>query len=336
MILYAVGLTLFAMLLSVTAGAFAARTDADTSPAPSEQPAASPSVTPPLGLLDSATTLRFLDRDGTIRDITMAEYLVGVVAAECPAGFETNALSAQAVAARTYTLRQMRIEPRTEHPDADVCGDFTHCQAFVSESDMRANWGARYDEYLAKIRAAVAATDGVYLTYASQPILAVFHSSSNGWTEDAAAVWGGAFPYLVSVPTPDADEDIPNFTTTVSVTLDDFKAAILSRHADADLTGASETWVGASTFDASGRVASVMIGGVAMSGLELRELFELRSTSLTVEVGDDVTITAAGYGHGVGMSQYGANALAKHGFTWREILETYYTGAGFSDEVQSA
>jgi len=340
----AAGALIFSLVLAVITGI--ALPDSDTftraetdqnemieSPLPVTSEPAFENSAPTVSETDSATVLKLLD-NGVIREITMDEYLYYVVAAESPAEFEPEALAAQAVAARTYVLYQMYITGRDEHPDADVCSDFTHCQAFTNETALRDSWGDDYTNYEAKIREAVSSTDGIYMVYADEPILAVFHSSSDGWTESAAEVWGSPLPYLVSVPTPDTGEDIPNFFTTVEVAHSDFKDTIGGIDNAADFTGDPSEWVGAYEYDASGRVSSVLLGGVSVPALKLRELFELRSTSFNIDVtADTVVFTVNGYGHGVGMSQYGANAMAKHGFTWREILSSYYIGAGFSDTL---
>ncbi len=263
---------------------------------------------------------------GETVETTMAEWLPGAVAGEMPAGFEAEALKAQAVAARTYILYLMTTT-KAAHPDADVCDDPGCCKAHLTEEQMRANWGEDYDANYAKILGAVRSTDGQYLAWEGKPIEAVFHSSSAGMTEDAAEVWS-ARPYLVSVDSPETVDDVPNYVTSVSVPASDFAAKVLEAHPDAQLSGESAFWLGEVSYDASGRVDSAEIGGVAVPGTELRTLFGLRSTAFTLDyAGGAFLFTVTGYGHGVGMSQYGANVMAQGGSGYAEILAHYYPGA---------
>lgn len=274
---------------------------------------------------DAATTVRVAMEGGEVTEMTMEDYLWSVVAAEMPASFEPEALKAQAVTARTYTVWKMRAG-EANHPDADVCTDINCCQAFLSREQAAANWGASAQTYTEKIRAAVAGTDGQIVTYEGQPIQAVFFSSAAGRTEDAVEVWGNSVPYLVGVDSPEG-EDVPNYHTQVTLTADEFRTAFLARYPGADLSGAPSGWFQNQTATASGRVASVDVGGVRVTGTGLRSLFSLRSASFSVETGEDsVTFQVTGYGHGVGMSQYGANTLAQQGRTYQEILQWYYTG----------
>ena len=274
---------------------------------------------------DRAVTVRVSMEDGEVVEMTMEDYLWSVTAAEMPASFEPEALKAQAVTARTYTVWKMTAgEPH--HPDADVCTDINCCQAFLSREQAAANWGESAQVYTEKIRAAVAETDGQVITYDGQPIQAVFFSSADGRTEDAVEVWGNSVPYLVGVDSPEG-EDVPNYHTEVTLTAEEFRTAFLARYPGADLSGAPTSWFRNQTSTASGRVAAVEVGGVTVTGTGLRSLFSLRSTSFSVEAGEDsVTFRVTGYGHGVGMSQYGANALARQGRTCQEILQWYYTG----------
>ncbi len=274
---------------------------------------------------DGQVTVRVSMEGGEVAEMTMADYLWSVTAAEMPASFEPEALKAQAVTARTYAVWKMAAgEPN--HPEADVCTDINCCQAFLSREQAAANWGAPAAEYTEKISAAVTETDGQIMTYEGQPIQAVFFSSSAGRTEDAVAVWGNAVPYLVGVDSPEG-EDVPNYHTEVTLTAEEFRTAFLAQYPGADLSGEPDAWFQNQTFTASGRVAAMDVGGVTVKGTQLRSLFSLRSTSFTVAPGEDsVTFRVTGYGHGVGMSQYGANALARQGKSYQEILSWYYTG----------
>ena len=274
---------------------------------------------------DAQTTVRVLTQDGVVTEMTMADYLWSVVAAEMPAAFEVEALKAQTVTARTYTTWKMKAG-EAKHPNADVCTDINCCQAYIDRGEAAVNWGAAAAEYTEKIRSAVSDTDGQIITYEGQPIQAVFFSSANGSTEDAVAVWGNAVPYLVGVDSPEG-ENVPNYYTEVSVSKEEFRTIFLAAYPGADLTGETSGWFRNRTLTASGRVASIEIGGIAVRGTQIRSLFSLRSASFTVETAEDqITFLVTGYGHGVGMSQYGANALAKQGKIYTEILTWYYTG----------
>ena len=291
------------------------------SPTPAPQPAPSP------GALDAARTVRLLGRDGQVAELTMGDYLWGVVAAEMPAAFEQDALRAQAVCARTYSLWKIGAKSHQED-GADICADSTCCQAYLTREDAAQRWGAGPSSaYTAKIAAAVADTDGQVLTYDGAPIQAVFFSSASGSTEDAEAVWGKSLPYLVSVDSPEGDE-VPNYRSTVTLTAEQVKKAAGEAGLGADLSGEPSTWFANLTRTASGRVASLELGGAQLSGGAARSLFALRSACFDVSEQDGVfTFSVTGYGHGVGMSQYGANAMARAGSGWRDILAHYYTGA---------
>ena len=271
--------------------------------------------------------------DGVLREYSMEDYLLGVLAAEMPASFEPEALKAQAVAARTFILNRV-IHASPNHPDAAVCDDHTCCEAFINLNSMRAKWGADYAEYLEKLKDAVRGTDGQVLLFEGEPILAAFHSSSAGQTESSAAVWSDR-PYLVSVSSPETDSDVPNYVSTVEVSTDDFKKTICAAYPQAEFPQDPGNWLSTPAIDAGGRVGNMSIGGVNVSGTTLRSLFSLRSTAFTLEyTGNSFLFTVTGYGHGVGMSQYGANVMAKQGATYKEILAHYYPGSELTDAMQ--
>ena len=301
-------------LPEASAPAAAESTAPETSAAPAPLAASAGEPAP-----DSITVLT---DDGTIT-MDMQEYLVGVVAAEMPASFQDEALKAQAVAARTYA---MYCAQGQKHGEAQVCTDYACCQAWQSEEALRQKWGGDYDTYSQKIRAAVEATAGQYLSYEGQPVFAAFHSSSAGATEDCGQVWNPS-PYLVSVSSPETAEDVPNYISTVECAPLDFRDTLLYAHPEADFTGEESGWIGEIRLDGSGRVASAVLGGVSMKGTELRQLFSLRSTAFQLEyTGESFRFTVTGYGHGVGMSQYGANVMAREGETYTGILAHYYPG----------
>lgn len=275
--------------------------------------------------VDEQTVIRVKTGEGQVEEMSMADYLWSVTAAEMPASFEPEALKAQVVSARTYAHRKMEIGEEG-HTDADVCTDIACCQAFITPEETAALWGAQAAQYTLKIRAAVEQTDGEVVTYQGETIQAVFFSSASGSTEDAVAVWGNSVPYLVAVDSPEG-ESVPNYHTTVIFTAEEFREKFLAAYPQADLSGMPTGWVRNKSVTQSGRVAEITVGGVSVKGTELRSLFGLRSTCFSVETGEDsVTFQVTGYGHGVGMSQYGANALAQQGKTYIDILKWYYTG----------
>ena len=274
---------------------------------------------------DENMTIR-LKRGNSIIELTMAEYLTGVVGAEMPAAFETEALKAQAVAARTYTMYKMQINPSSNHPDADVCDDTACCKAYKDTEQLKEKWGVSYSAYMEKIKSIVSSTDGEYLSYENEPILAVFHSSSTGKTESCENVWGSSLPYLISVDSMENRENVPQYESVVTISPTNFSETIKSNHPDADFSGNEDTWITKTQYSESGRLLTAKIGGVTVTGTELRKLFDLRSTGMDIAFTDNgVEFSVIGYGHGVGMSQYGANAMAQDGCTYQEILAWYYT-----------
>ncbi len=274
---------------------------------------------------DSAFTLRLLQSDGTVTTLTMAEYLPGVVAAEMPAAFQPAALQAQAVAARTYACARCSA-PSSAHPDADLCTDYSCCQAYRTAEERQTAWGENAASYEDKVSSAVSSTDGQVILYDGQPIRAVFFSSASGSTSAAEEVWGSQVPYLSSVSTPEGDE-VPNFRTTLSLTPSEFSATFLAQYPQAELNGSPSSWFSAPEYASSGCTSALTVGGVRVSGRDLRTLFSLRSSRFTVSATDSaVTFSVVGYGHGVGMSQYGANSMAKAGSSYEDILTHYYTG----------
>ena len=292
----------------------------------SPQPDNAASLSPSVGGIDSRQMLRVLIGGETV-EMDMATYLAGVVRAEMPAVFESEALKAQAVAARTYTIHKILNGGSENHPDADACDDITCCKAYTDAAAAAANWGTDAPQYEEKIRAAVRDTDGECILYEGSPILAVFHSSSVGATMDAASVWSEAVPYLVSVSSPENSETVPNYYTSGAFTVSTLKTLLQEALPETDLSGSHTQWFTDITRTPSGTVTSVTVGGVTITGNRLRTILGLRSPCFTISFdGDSALFSVTGYGHGVGMSQYGANVLASGGMNYREILAWYYTG----------
>ena len=263
------------------------------------------------GDLDGEMVLKVLAGD-TVEEMTLGEYLVGVVRAEMPASFEPEALKAQAVAARTYTLYKMQTGGN--HGDtADICTDSTCCQAYISEENARNNWGENADAYEEKIETAVRETDGETILYGGVPILAVFHSCSAGQTRSSGQVWVSDLPYLQAVSSPEPADSIPNYYSRVEFTAEEFREKVLASYPEADLSGDISGWLQNAVTDTAGSVESVDVGGVSMKGSTLRSVLGLRSACFEWEAADGkLVFFVTGYGHGVGMSQWGANYLAEH------------------------
>ena len=275
----------------------------------------------PLETLQSAQRVRLNMKlrcaDGTLAEMDMDEYLVGVVLAEMPSTFKIEAKKAQAVAARTFALKAGVTGGK--HGDGSVCAEPGCCQAYLTNAEYLDKGGSQ--GAIDDARAAVDATSGYVLTYQGQLIEATYFSCSGGSTEDAVAVWGTDFPYLRAVESP-GEEAAAHHSDTVSFTkqeLQDRLGIILS--------GKPDSWIGTATYTAGGGVNTISIGGKTFSGTVLRASLGLRSTAFTMEpAGDGVNIITKGFGHRVGLSQYGADAMAASGSSFVEILAYYYRG----------
>jgi len=256
-------------------------------------------------------------QDSLIKTMELEEYILGVVLAEMPASFEEQALMAQSVVARTYALK--RQKEGTRHPGAGVCTNSLCCQAFISPSEYINKQGTK--ENLEKVRNAVNATSGLVLTYLGKLAESTYFSCSGGRTEDAQAVWGTDIPYLQAVESP-GEEKAESFEASVSFTIEQFLEALGRK-----LSGDPDTWFGTVAYTEGGGVDTMMIGGIQYSGTELRKLLGLNSTAFYVETDSEgITLTTHGKGHRVGMSQYGAEAMAVGGNNYRQILSYYYPG----------
>lgn len=276
-----------------------------------------------------STITAYSAETGSVSEVDFGEYLNGVVAAEMPASFEPEALKAQAVAARSYIIRRMQAYEQDgippEHNGAMTCDNPAHCKAHISEQKLRELWGERYDEYMSKISQCVESTKGLVMTYDGEVVNAVFHSTSSGNTENAKDVWGGDVAYLVSVKS-EGDELSPKFDGEMVVSRDEFKDKIRKVYPEAKWEDEKELVESIARSDAGG-IISLVTGGVKMKGTELRTLFSLKSANVEFSYDDEsVIMTTKGNGHGVGMSQYGANYLASTGMGYEDILKTYYTG----------
>ena len=262
-------------------------------------------------------TVTVLLGDGSAAEMELEQYLTGVLLGEMPADFEMEAKKAQAVVARTYALRAR--QGHSKHDTADVCTDAACCQGYFPPEDYIAQGGSQ--EAVAAAEQAVAETAGQVLTYDGALIEATYFSCSGGRTEDAVAVWGSDVPYLQATDSP-GEENADHFIDTVTFSAEEFAAAI-----GADLEGLPGEWIGEITYTDGGGVDEIEIGGEIYGGTDLRRALGLRSTAFSISaVGDSVIITTRGFGHRVGMSQYGADAMAVQGSSYQEILAHYYQG----------
>lgn len=282
--------------------------------------------------VDGERTVTVLCGEQTLT-MPLSKYIEGVLCAEMPASFPYEALKAQAVAARTYTMykiRLSRINPdyASAHNGAELCADYSHCSAYRDvDASAQQIWGKNADKYSQTIKSAVADTDGEIMEYNGQPIAAVFHAVSDGKTESAEDVWGGKIPYLVSVDTSGAEDD-KNCFAEVKIPLDEFRRIFTAEYPEAKLGQNPKEWFKDSKRSEGGSIINVMVGGVRVSGSKIRSMFALNSADFTVDSdGENFIFRTSGRGHGVGMSQYGARRMALDGQDYREILLNYYTGA---------
>ena len=299
------------MILGIVS-AFAGEKDTGIEPQPGETYEAQD--TEPVA--ENEIRLRVVNGD-EIWNMDLEEYISGVVLAEMPAEFEAEALKAQAVVARTYALR--RMEQGRKHENGDICTDPNCCQGYRSPESYISRGGNGED--VEKIRNAVEATAGEVLTYGGELIEATYFSCSGGQTEDALAVWGTDIPYLQSTTSP-GEEGAAHYSDTVTMTVAEFRACM----GDA-LSGDPASWFGAVSYTDGGGVDTIRIGDRTYKGTEVRGLLSLRSTDFTIRyTGKDIEIVTHGFGHRVGMSQYGADAMALSGSTYAGILAHYYQG----------
>lgn len=255
-------------------------------------------------------TINLKLKSGNVIAIPLEEYIVGVVGAEMPAAFSIEALKAQAVAARTYALKKDASGKTLSTTVSD--------QTYKTIDELKAMWGNSFNTYYNKVKSAVEATKGEYMTYNGSYIDALYFSTSNGKTEDPIYVWGNAYPYLKVVDS-SLDKNVSSYKYTKTMSLSEFSSKLgVTVSSNSDINILSRT-----TGD---RVNEIIIGGKTFTGVNVRTILQLRSADFTIDIsGSTVTIVTYGYGHGCGMSQYGANELGKQGYSYSQILHHYYT-----------
>ena len=266
-----------------------------------------------------------------IAELPIDEYLYGVVSGEMPATYEMEALKAQAIVARTYTLYQI-MNSKGKHQDSDICDNSNCCQAWISKEDRLNRWDEDVrNSNWEKITNAVDSTQGKIITYNNAPIDAFFHSNSGGITETATNVWGGSnFPYLKIVET--AGEDgYEQYSSEVELSKDELINKLKEKHPEIQINFEEENWIEIKEYTDSGRVKTIKFGNIEIAGTEARTLFGLKSTNFSFEINENtVKFKVIGYGHGVGMSQTGADSMAKNGSTAEDIIKHFYDGIEIS------
>ena len=260
---------------------------------------------------DNKTYVNIRRSNGETIQLELEEYIIGVVGAEMPAAFNEQALMAQAVIARTYALKAISR--------GVTLTDNESTQSYKSNMELQNLWGGNYNTYYQKIKNAVLSTEGEYLTYNGTYIEAVYHSTSNGYTEDASNVWGNYFPYLVSVQS-EYDNLNPSFEQTKNISYEELSLKLnMEINQDVEFNIINRT--------ISNRVNQIEVNGKIYKGVEFRNILGLRSADFDIEKNDTgIKFKTRGYGHGVGLSQYGANGMAKAGFSYIDILKHYYRG----------
>lgn len=273
-------------------------------------------------------TIRLLHTEtGQIEELSMDEYLYGVVAAEMPASYEVEALKAQAIVARTYTIYQA-MNSVGKHENADICDNYACCQAWISKEERFASWDPNEAEAnWQKIVDCVNATTGRIITYNGQPINAFFHSNSGGTTEASLNIWGGIdYPYLKSVET-SGEDGYSQYSSEVTISKEDLENKMKEKYQDFEIDFSDENCVQILEYTSSNRVKTIKIGNKKIAGTEARTILGLKSTNFTFSFdGSNFTFSVVGNGHGVGMSQTGADSMAKNGSNYEEIIKHFYTG----------
>ena len=278
-------------------------------------------------------TIKLLHKEnGQIEELPIDEYLYGVVSAEMPANYAEEALKAQAVATRTYTIYQI-LNSKGKHGEADVCDDSTCCQAWISKENRMQKWSEEDRENnWSKIVSAVNSTAGKIITYNNEVINAFFHSNSGGRTELASNVWIGGkdFPYLQSVET-SGEDGYTQYSSEVSISKTDLLEKLKQEYPEIQINFEESENIKILDYTQSGRVKTVKFGNTEIAGTKVRSLVGLKSTNFSINSeGDNVIFSVKGYGHGVGMSQTGADSMAKAGSSYEEILKHFYTGVKIS------
>lgn len=270
-------------------------------------------------------TINVLKEDGNIVEMNLDEYLLGVVSAEMPANYDIEALKAQAVVARTYTL--YTIIHSDKHGDGSICTNSACCQAWLSKEDRMSKWEeAEREANWNKIEEAVYSTSGEVIEYNGEVIDAFFHSNSGGKTEVPANVWGGTeYPYLQAVET-SGEDGYTQYSSEVTIGKNEFESKMREKYSDFQIDWNEEKNIEIVEYTDGGRVKTIKIGNKNLSGVEVRSIFGLKSANFNISIENDtIKFSVKGYGHGVGLSQTGADSMAKQGANYKDIINHFYT-----------
>lgn len=264
-----------------------------------------------------------------VETVSLTEYVIGVVASEMPVEYELEALKAQSLAAQTYLMAQKNVADESRNvPEGALVTDTVTHQVYQNKEELKKKWGENFDANWAKVEKAVLATAGEVIIYNEQPITAAFFSTSNGYTENSEDYWAQEIPYLKSVESP-WDQDSPRFDEEMTLTIDEFEEKL-------DVTLKGDGSIGEiQSRTEGGRVEVVQIADKQFTGRDIREALNLDSSDFSWYInGNTVVIQTKGWGHGVGMSQFGANGMAKEGKTYKEIVSHYYSGVSIETTEQ--
>lgn len=270
---------------------------------------------------------------GTIEKVPLESYIQGVVASEMPIEFELEALKAQALAARTYIIRRLVEKDLTDTPEGSVVTDTEKHQVYQSESELQERWGIEYERKISRLNQAINETMGQVLTYEGRPINATFFSTSNGFTENSEDYWSTALPYLRSVASP-WDKESPRYEEQVTISIENFQKNLGINNISISVS-TNQTFSEVLSRTSGNRIKQVRIGDRTFTGKEVRELLDLSSSHFDWYLEDSqVVINTKGWGHGVGMSQWGANGMALEGYTSEQIVKYYYKDIRIEDYRQ--
>ncbi|MEZ0537239.1 stage II sporulation protein D [Caldicellulosiruptoraceae bacterium PP1] len=286
------------------------------------------STTKPIN--DKKIYVKVLINNKEVKKMDIEDYIIGVVAAEMPAEFPIEALKAQAVAARTYAVR--KIIKKQEHAIKGVylCDSFEHCQAYITIDEMKKRWGNGFEKYYEKIKKAVLDTKGLVMVYNGEVINSLFHAASGGETEDAKEVFGEDIPYLKSTQSL-GEESCPKYSSNIKISKTQFINKLKSNFPNINIRyNTLQDQVKVIERTSTGRVKNIKIGNEIISGNQFREIFTLNSTEFWISFEkNNVIISTKGFGHGVGMSQWGARYYATQGLNYKDILKHYYSNISF-------
>lgn len=270
--------------------------------------------------------------NNSVEELPLDIYLYGVVSSEMPASFELEALKAQAVVARTYTIYKVMNGSKHQNIGADICDSSLCCQAWISKENRLARWDEKNrDIYWNKIEDAVNSTIGNVILYNNEPINAFFHSNSGGITELPINVWGGNFEYFQTIET-NGEEAYSSYSSEINISKDELVVKMREKYNDFDINFEAENSIEILEYTESGRIKKIKIGNKEISGIDVREIFGLKSAKFSVSIINDIiNFKVIGYGHGVGLSQCGSDSLAKQGYDYKSIIKHYYKNVEISE-----